>query len=96
VQEKQSKKVLKSPHLGMKQRTTMKTAKKTRSFQGAIETVEALSLEDQAMILEIIRHRLIQQQRADLIQQVAEARQDYRDGRVRRGTVDDILAELDS
>lgn len=74
----------------------MKASKKTSSFQSAIETIEALPPEEQVMVLEIIRHRLIQQRRADLIGQVAEARRAYSSGQAQRGNVADLLAELDS
>jgi hypothetical protein len=80
----------------MKRRATMKASKKTSSFQSAIETIEALPPEEQVMVLEIIRHRLIQQRRADLIGQVAEARRAYSSGQAQRGNVADLLAELDS
>ncbi len=46
------------------------------------------------MLVEIIRRRLIQHRRADLVTQVAEARAAYQAGDVRRGSVEDLLAEL--
>lgn len=63
-------------------------------FHEIIEDVETLSPEDQESLIEIVHRRLIQQKRADLAADIAEARQDYKEGRVRRGTVDDLMKEL--
>ena len=63
-------------------------------FQTVIETVETLPPDDQLLLIEIIRQRLIQYRRAELIAEVAEARQSYFHGDVQRGTVDDLLKEL--
>ncbi|NHC33237.1 hypothetical protein [Scytonema millei] len=68
---------------------------KTSKFQQAIETVEALSIDEQAMLLEILQKRLVQQRREQLLQEIAEAEQDYAQGNVKRGSVKDFLAELD-
>ena len=63
-------------------------------FQEAIETVEALPPGDQELLVEIIRQRLIQQRRAELVADIAEARNAYQRGEVRRGTVADLMEEL--
>lgn len=67
----------------------------TSAFQQAIETVEALPLEDQAVLVGIIQQRLKQQRREELLQRVAETEQDYATGNIRRGSVADLMAELD-
>ncbi|PSB14482.1 hypothetical protein C7B76_16080 [filamentous cyanobacterium CCP2] len=69
--------------------------RETSAFQQAIETVEALPLEDQAVLVDIIRQRLKQQQREELLQRVAETERDYAAGNVKRGSVVDLMAELD-
>ncbi|MBC8448645.1 MAG: hypothetical protein H8D78_12935 [Chloroflexi bacterium] len=63
-------------------------------FQTLIETVESLPLDEQDMLIEIIRSRVIQQRRADLAAEIAKARDDFRRGDVRRGTAADVMAEL--
>lgn len=68
---------------------------KTSSLQTAIDMVEQLSLEDQAELLKIIYRRLVEQRRERLVEEVAETRQAYQTGQVRRGTVDELMAELD-
>jgi hypothetical protein len=57
----------------------------------ALETVDRLTLEEQEMLLEIVYHRFIEQRRADLAGEIAAAREAYRCGEVRRGTVEEIL-----
>ena len=74
----------------------MDTQIKSSDLQRVIEDVETLPVDDQMLLIEIIRQRLIQHRRSDLIADVAEARQAYQDGDVRRGTVDDLLKELDT
>ncbi len=69
---------------------------KTSTFQKVIEAIEALDPEDQAIIVDIIQHRLKQQRRDELIKAVAEAREAYAKGEVRSGTVADLMAELDN
>jgi len=63
-------------------------------FQEVIEAVEALPPNDQELLVEIIRRRLIQQRRAELAADIAEARNAYQRGEVRRGTVADLMEEL--
>ena len=63
-------------------------------FQTVIETVETLPPDDQLLLIEIIRQRLIQYRHAELITEVAEAHQSYSHGDVQRGTMDDLLKEL--
>ncbi|MCC3410799.1 MAG: hypothetical protein JGK24_07070 [Microcoleus sp. PH2017_29_MFU_D_A] len=73
----------------------MTQAEKTSIFQKAIDTVEALSPEEQNMLIDIIQNRLKQQHRDELLKAVAESEKDYEIGNVRRGTVADLMAELD-
>ena len=63
-------------------------------FQEVIETVEALPPDDQALLIELVRQRLIQHRRAELAAEIAEARHAYQRSQVRRGTVADLMKEL--
>lgn len=73
----------------------MTQASKTSTFQKVIDAVEALSLDEQAMLVDIILKRLKQQRRDQLLEEVAQAEGEYAEGNVRRGSVADLLAELD-
>jgi len=72
----------------------MSKKKVSSRFQQVIETVEALPPDDQLLLIEIIRQRLIQPRRAELAAEIAEARDAYQRGDVRRGTVADLMKEL--
>lgn len=67
----------------------------TSAFQQALETIEALSVDDQLTLIYIIQQRLKQQRRLALLQQVAEVEQEYAAGDFRVGSVCDLMAELD-
>lgn len=73
----------------------METVVVSSTFQRAIEGVERLPVDDQMLLIEIIRQRMIQHRRSELITQVAEAREAYQTGNVRRGSVDDLMQDLD-
>ncbi len=72
----------------------MNTWSTSSEFQRVIEVVETLPIDDQMLLTEIIRQRLIQHRRSELVTQIAEARQAYQMGNVQRGTVEDLLEEL--
>ena len=68
---------------------------KTSTFQQAIDVIEALSLEDQEILIDLIQKRIKEQKRKQLLQDIAEVETEYGEGKVKFGTVDDFLAELD-
>ena len=63
-------------------------------FQEVIEMVETLSPDDQALLVAIIHQRLIQNRRAELAVEITEAREAYKRGETRSGTVADLMREL--
>lgn len=67
----------------------------TLSFQEAIVMVENLSLEEQEMLIEIIQNRLNEYKRSELMNEIKQAEQEYKQGKFKRGTVEDLMAELD-
>ncbi|ACK68783.1 hypothetical protein PCC7424_0315 [Gloeothece citriformis PCC 7424] len=68
----------------------------TSKFQQILETVEALNLEDQEILIDILQKRFYQHKRQQLAQEIKEIRQEYQQGKVKFGTVADLMAELDS
>ena len=64
-------------------------------LQEILDTVEALPIEEQAMLVEILRHRLHEYRRSQLIAEVKEARTAYQHGEAHRGTVEDLMRELE-
>ncbi len=65
------------------------------SFQEAIDTVEALPLDQQAMLIKIIQNRLRERKRTELLENIAQVEQDYAQGNIRRGSIADLMAELE-
>jgi hypothetical protein len=72
----------------------MQTTIGSSVFQKAIESVEMLPVDDQLLLVEIIKRRLIEHRRTELVAIVAEARESYQTGNVRRGAAEDLLAEM--
>ena len=66
------------------------------SFQELIESVEALPLDDQEILMDIINRRIIEEKREELVADMEESLPAYRKGEVRAGTVDDILKDLNN
>jgi hypothetical protein len=66
------------------------------SFQELIESVEALPLDDQQILMDIINRRIIEQRRDELVADMEESLEAYRKGEVRIGTVDDLLRDLNN
>ena len=74
----------------------MSPALKTSLFQDALTAIDALSLDDQAALIDVLNNRLKLRQRQQVFIEVREAQQEYREGKFKSGSVDDFLAELDS
>ena len=74
----------------------MDTQARTSDLQRVIEDVERLPIDDQMLLVDIIRRRLIEYRRSQLVAEVAEAREAYRAGEVRRGSVDDLLRDMEA
>jgi hypothetical protein len=66
------------------------------TFQEALDTVESLTIDEQTMLIEIIQNRLREQQRQELLKNVAQAEKEYTQGNFHRGSVDDLMAELET
>ncbi len=69
---------------------------RTSTFQNAIETVEQLSLDEQEQLLNVVHRRLVERRRDELALSVAAGRRAYGAGDVRRGSVEDFLADLET
>ena len=67
----------------------------TSTFQQALEIVEGLPEEQQQDLVEIVRSRQRERRRDALAAGIVQARQELARGEARRGTVDDLMAELD-
>ena len=68
---------------------------KTSALQQAIESVESLPIEDQEILLDILQIRLQERRRTNLYQEVRAIKQEFAEGNVKFGSVEQFLAELD-
>jgi len=64
------------------------------TFQEALEIIETLPEYQQEDIINIIKHRIIEQRREHLAKNIREAKEEYARGEVKKGTVDDLMREL--
>lgn len=63
-------------------------------LQHALDTVDALPLETQESVLDVLQRRIAANRRAAIVREVRQARAHFRAGKVKRGTVTDLMAEL--
>jgi hypothetical protein len=63
-------------------------------FQQAIDAVEQLSVDEQAMLIEIVRQHLIEERRTEIATEIAGSRTAYKRGDVTRGTAEELMKEL--
>jgi len=65
------------------------------TFQEALDFVELLPEEQQKTLIEIIEHRLIEQRREQIAQNIRQAKTENVRGECRSGTVDDLMREIE-
>lgn len=65
------------------------------TFESVLEKVELLPDEDQTVLIGLIQQRQAARRRAEIAANIAETRAEYDAGTVQRGTVADLMAELD-
>ena len=65
-------------------------------FQQVIETVESLPPDEQLLLIDIIRRRLIEHRRADIANAAESTLKAVREGRARFGTLEDLKRDLES
>ncbi len=63
-------------------------------FQKAIDAVESLPFDDREELLDIIRMRLAEQRRDEILANAQEAVQAVREKRAKSGTVEDLKKDL--
>jgi len=66
------------------------------SINSVINIFKDLSFPDKEYALEILQKQLIEERRGLIARRIEEARANYKSGKVKRGTVKDLLKDLDS
>ncbi len=64
------------------------------TLQEIIDHVESLSIEDQDQLFELIRKRRIENRRAEILASAHEVMEAFKNGTAKRGSVDDLIADL--
>ena len=64
------------------------------SFQDLIDAVEAMPLDDQSMLVDLINKRIQEKRRADLVAEVREARDAYARGEFKQCTLEDLMKDM--
>lgn len=66
----------------------------THSFNDILEAVEELNFDQQETLVGILRRRLAERRRAELVRNVQEASEEYRRGECRPTTPDELMREI--
>lgn len=77
-----------------KDAAVMKT--KQSRFQKALDVVETLPSDQQMDLVDVIRRRRAEELRDEIAQNIREAKSDCRAGKVKKGTVADLMKALRS
>lgn len=66
----------------------------TYSFDKVLELVEKMSNDEQITLIDLIGKRLKEKRRDEIALNIIHANEEYAQGQVFRGTVDEVMAEL--
>jgi hypothetical protein len=66
----------------------------TVTFNGALDAIESLSIEDQEALITIIQKRIIDRRRAEIATHIVQSKAEHQAGQVFRGSIEDAIAEL--
>ncbi len=65
-----------------------------KTFQKALEIIESLPEEQRESLMDIVKRRLIEERRGRLAQSIKEAKEEYKRGKIKKGTVGDLMNKL--
>jgi hypothetical protein len=65
-----------------------------RTFGQVLELADALSLEEQESLVDVLQRRLSERRRAELVKAVKEARKEFKAGRCRPAAPDEIMKKI--
>ena len=64
------------------------------NFERVLDSVEALSVDEQEALIQLVQRRLTERRREEIAANIAQAKAEYQAGTVFRGTVDQVIDEL--
>ena len=65
-----------------------------KTFGQVLEWADALSLEEQESLVDVLQRRLKEQRRAELVKAVKEARKEFKTGRCRPASPAEIIKKI--
>ena len=68
----------------------------SQTLDNFLDEFSRLSIEDQEMLLGILKKRNIEQKRMRIVREVKEAQREHKEGLTKRGTVEDLMRDLES
>ena len=66
----------------------------TATFSNALELADHLPIEEQEMLINVLKHRLVERRRKILVSNVENSRQDFENGVCLPASVEDIMKEV--
>jgi hypothetical protein len=67
---------------------------KVSNFEKVLDSVEALSVDEQETLIKLVEQRLAERRREEIAANIAQATVEYQTGQAFRGTVEEVIAEL--
>jgi hypothetical protein len=67
---------------------------KKLSFGEVLETIEKLPPEDQETLIEIVRRRIIEQRRVELVKDIRDAQKEFKAGDAHPVTPEELMREI--
>ena len=67
---------------------------KAISFGDLLEAANELSLDEQESLIDIIRHRIAERRRQEIVKEVQAARAEYKTGQATIASPDDIMNDI--
>jgi hypothetical protein len=64
------------------------------SIKDVLENIESLDINDQTYIFGVLSKRIIDLKRSEIAKRAIEAEQAFSDGKVKRGTLDDLWEDV--
>jgi hypothetical protein len=64
------------------------------TFAEVLEAADMLSLEEQESLLEILHRRVIDKERAELVKDIKEAQKEFKEGKSRPASPDELMKEI--
>ena len=62
------------------------------AFHTGLEAIEGLSAEERATLIEIVRRRLLAERRQNLLDEIQEAREEYKQRNLKPQSVDELFS----